>query len=721
MAAPIHIQMFGSLRVSSAGEEVDRFHTRKAASLLARLAGFPERPHPREELAGLFWPDLDESAARNNLRQTLYGLRRTLSAAGLNSNLIETDKEYVRLASARFVIDVCEFESSIRSARSNGSALDVACVLHALELYRGDLLPGLYDEWIFPERRRLQALFQRSVHDLVAALVADGDPLRALPCALQALAADPCDEEAHLDLMRIYATAGDRAGVQRQRMGMEAALREELGEAPSVGAVKTAASLYDLAVRYDCGAPGLPETAAPSPKCVTMEAVTQRPAVRARNVTRRVVTVARAACIFALVLVLSGVPPAKTVAPSGKPAIIAPDDSRFALLASLRGGRPITELPRDERIARQRADLCVALGEGFFASWYGPNEEAWLQRLASANDDLRAALHWLVDKDPDRAVQLSGALVRFWYVRGFQREGYRWLAESLSRARTYRSSARARALVGSCFLAPVRDPRSEAQCRDALAIYRERRDRWGEAHALRHLGYLANTKHDRVTAAELFVQALTIFSDLKDERGQAVTLLCIGFLGPNRSAAAHGMVVNQEGAVRSLALFTKLRNVWGESMAREALGSIALELSDRRTAEERTRESLALIETSNGMTVRECLNRGRLASLRGDLESARKSCAEGLAIARDLGDSEDAMPLLKSEINFIDTSGGDASRVAGGLAALEQRLGLRKRQAAAQYWPCLAKSLGSRRAKAAFRDGLTMSWEQTVDAAVGAR
>src|SRR5690242_17168610 len=74
--APIcRIELFGGTRLVMGDRVVERFRTRKSASLLARLALFPDRFHSRDELIALLWPDMEEGAARNNLRQALCYVR----------------------------------------------------------------------------------------------------------------------------------------------------------------------------------------------------------------------------------------------------------------------------------------------------------------------------------------------------------------------------------------------------------------------------------------------------------------------------------------------------------------------------------------------------------------------------------------------------------------------------------------------------------------------
>ena len=68
-----------AFQVALDGSALTTFATDKVRALLAYLAVESGRPHRREALAALLWPNCPKSAARTNLRQALYRLRRALT------------------------------------------------------------------------------------------------------------------------------------------------------------------------------------------------------------------------------------------------------------------------------------------------------------------------------------------------------------------------------------------------------------------------------------------------------------------------------------------------------------------------------------------------------------------------------------------------------------------------------------------------------------------
>src|SRR5438105_11866236 len=111
------ISLLGRLCVKQGDREITRFRTHKTAVLLARLAYFPGRSHPREELIDLLWPDCDSELGRNSLSKSLSSLRNQLEPPGVPMGaLIVADRASVRLNPGGFVTDVSEFASSLQAA-----------------------------------------------------------------------------------------------------------------------------------------------------------------------------------------------------------------------------------------------------------------------------------------------------------------------------------------------------------------------------------------------------------------------------------------------------------------------------------------------------------------------------------------------------------------------------------------------------------------------------
>lgn len=237
--AQLELLLFGPPRLCLDGQQVDiRVH--KAIALLAYLA-VTKRPHSREALATLFWPDADQSTGLGRLRRTLY---RVGQAAG--PKVLRTTRTMAELdPQAELWLDTDRFRHLIAGCLSDARpdpALDEGCVdrlAAAAELYADDFMAGFtlpdsppFDEWQFFEAEGLRRSFGRALQALAEAHQARGEWQPAIDYARRRLALDVLEEASHRRLMRLYALAGQQAAALRQYEECRRILDEELGVAP---------------------------------------------------------------------------------------------------------------------------------------------------------------------------------------------------------------------------------------------------------------------------------------------------------------------------------------------------------------------------------------------------------------------------------------------------------------------------------------------------------
>lgn len=170
-----HIRLLGNLAVESISEEhrsLDtRFRTRQTASLLAYLAYFSDKAHPREALIDIFWPDADIKSGRGRLSLALNALRTQLETDNHGGGtVILADSFAVRLNAHLIRTDVSMMQRSLTAARRETVNVPAraAHLLDALHLWTGNLLCGLYDSWIIAEQQLLTQQYRDAVRDLVA-------------------------------------------------------------------------------------------------------------------------------------------------------------------------------------------------------------------------------------------------------------------------------------------------------------------------------------------------------------------------------------------------------------------------------------------------------------------------------------------------------------------------------------------------------------------------
>jgi DNA-binding SARP family transcriptional activator len=231
------IQLFGGLRAIRDDQIVSHFRTHKTAALLAYLAFYSHRSHPREELIELLWPECDPPLGRRSLRTALSSLRHQLEPPGIPPGaVILADRRTVWLDPRTCETDVAQFEAAL--ALAEGAPTDrerIQPLTRAAGLYGGELLPGFFDEWIRLERQRLAEAFLQALLQLAALLERSGDLPQAVRWAQRAVAADPLCEESHQALIRLLISTGQEEAARRQFAELERLLAEELSTSPSRG------------------------------------------------------------------------------------------------------------------------------------------------------------------------------------------------------------------------------------------------------------------------------------------------------------------------------------------------------------------------------------------------------------------------------------------------------------------------------------------------------
>ena len=219
--ARLTIRLLGPVQIALDGEPVSRFESEKARALLVYLATEPGRPHRREALAEMFWPNRAEGAARANLRHTLACLRRLIGDHAACPSFLLPARRTIQFNEASDAwIDIAIF-SALLGRQSVSTAADSQAVQQleqAVQLWRGPFLEdvSLADSAAFEEWRILrQEHFQRLILDALSRLAASyeqrGDYEQALACARQGRALEPWDEMAQQQVMRLLALVGRRS------------------------------------------------------------------------------------------------------------------------------------------------------------------------------------------------------------------------------------------------------------------------------------------------------------------------------------------------------------------------------------------------------------------------------------------------------------------------------------------------------------------------------
>src|SRR5262249_20241303 len=169
------------------------------------------------------------------LSQAVVWLRPRLEGPDLpRSSVLLADRLQIGLQPGSFTTDVAEFQEALQAAAATSEATERPRWLQrAVELYGGELLPGHDEEWILTERQHLLSLFVAALRRLAAHHEQRHEWDAALACARRAVTADPLEEEAHRDLLRVLAAAGHPASALRHLRELERLFARELDAKPS--------------------------------------------------------------------------------------------------------------------------------------------------------------------------------------------------------------------------------------------------------------------------------------------------------------------------------------------------------------------------------------------------------------------------------------------------------------------------------------------------------
>ena len=238
----LSLSLFGSFQVTLAGQPVKEFKSNKVRALLAYLAVESDRPHQRETLAGLLWPDWPNREALSNLRYALSNLRNVIGDRTAEPPFLIISRESIQFNTASdYNIDVEDFVHGLKLDKQyQTSKKQLEQGENALALYRGNFLEGFslgdsiqFEEWTLLTRERLARQALSALHILTDAYEESGELEKAQSFAWRQLELEPWDESAHQCLMRILAFNGQRSAALAQYESCRRTLDEELGVEPS--------------------------------------------------------------------------------------------------------------------------------------------------------------------------------------------------------------------------------------------------------------------------------------------------------------------------------------------------------------------------------------------------------------------------------------------------------------------------------------------------------
>jgi predicted ATPase/DNA-binding XRE family transcriptional regulator len=270
------------------------------------------------------------------------------------------------------------------------------------------------------------------------------------------------------------------------------------------------------------------------------------------------------------------------------------EDGRFRLLESTRefALEHLERVGERESIAARHVDYVLEFARRAAATLPNASEPEWLDMVAGAIDDVRAALEWALgeEKAVVAGAEIVGALGFFWHSRRYQ-EGTRWLEI----ARRHVGSLEPR-LAGHVLLESVRSQTAAQGDLDlaerAVQAYRDAGDLDGLRRSLEYLGQSLINAGKYAVAAETLSESLELASRLDVEASTSRTLALLGYAllyAGNPNAA-------RDRFERSRQLARAARRDRTEAEATRGLSEVSLWIGDPESAVRLANEALRIFE-----------------------------------------------------------------------------------------------------------------------------
>lgn len=229
----------GTFQAFLDGAPLTRFESNKVRALLAYLAVEANRPHSRDALATLLWPDWTQQQALYYLRNALSDLRGLLGDRQATTPFFITSSIALQFnPSSVYWMDVMEFQR-LSAPQNSTEPIHLENCIQAIDLYRGDFLEGLaiestpFEEWVLLRGEQFHQQMLVNLHRLADFYLESGEYEKAGQYARRQIELEPWCEEAYRQEMLALAKGGRRSEALAQYETCRRRLWEELGVEPS--------------------------------------------------------------------------------------------------------------------------------------------------------------------------------------------------------------------------------------------------------------------------------------------------------------------------------------------------------------------------------------------------------------------------------------------------------------------------------------------------------
>lgn len=403
------------------------------------------------------------------------------------------------------------------------------------------------------------------------------------------------------------------------------------------------------------------------------------------------------------------------------------EEPRFLMLETIReySLERLDQSGEDAATRRSHAAYCLVLAEEGNPDLNESDRAAWLSRCDLEHDDYRAALEWLLQTlDLDWGFRLCLALFRFWDMREHMTEGRARLEMILQLAGEGYPKERAKASQFLGALATAQGDFRAAACflEMALTMYQELDDHYGIAVSLNALAISARDRGDYIAAQNGFEESLAYWRRVHDRAAMARCLHNLGNTAKTRGDYARARMALLE----AMHIFEEIGDRSGAAWTLNQQGDVATEQGDLTAALELYQRALAAFRTASDRwgASRSLADIGSITCEQGDHSASYAAYRESLEIFTSLEYKRGVARVLEG-LACLALAKGDARRalaVAGAGARLRLQIGaplppaeqLKFDQKLMRAWTSLSESEG----KEAWSEGSEMPVESAIQYAL---
>jgi predicted ATPase/DNA-binding CsgD family transcriptional regulator len=411
---------------------------------------------------------------------------------------------------------------------------------------------------------------------------------------------------------------------------------------------------------------------------------------------------------------------------------VGPDaegEPRFRMLETIR------EFARDQAPEADEVGLrdrhlayFVALAERSEPQLRGPEQAAWIRRLAAEQADIRAALAWAQEAHRDESMlRLAAALRRrFWHDAGGLGEGLRWLEASLAVAADAPAALRVKAQQRAAWIVwEMGDSDRSQELFEASLGAADDDDHWSRIEALIGLSHraLGAGGPELDAAAERMAAAIEQARHDGTPSGLVEPLLVAGQLAEARGDRAQARTDFEE----ALDLARVAGDVWGAASALTQRGAFALAAGEHAHAEALLAESVRLsIESGERALVFAHATAALAQALtaQGKLEAARSRLREGDDTIRGTENPPGYSFLLEAAAGWLASAGMLPAAVEAWAAADAYRTNHRwpvvpeEQKTRHRSWAATREALGTVRFERLWGMGRSRDVQEALDLAM---